>query len=310
MLTSQESYWPRDCALLHGGRGTNAGKTEARGNHRVQALSGGGARRDSSRAPAGLRRRRRVSHCADFLSKRASQNYLPAREQERRLLEIGQGRSALAPQRCGGRFPQLRPIQVVSAAERIVEVGGACGFLFRWRSWGDGADFLLNTHGGSAGRPGESVLCSRPVVLRGDDLRKDGEKHVNEVRRRRGESRGGGLSCGAELAGSGENPGAVGARGQRNHSRTGIRGNHRGWNAVKKGLDGFFGGFSELKVAQAVGPHVQVWGDVACSTGITTAVARTKAGESMSLRVCDTQVLVKRGGAWRVVSNIALPVPH
>ena len=69
-----------------------------------------------------------------------------------------------------------------------------------------------------------------------------------------------------------------------------------GWNAVKKGLDRFFGGFSELKVAQAVGPHVQVWGDVACSTGITTAAARTKAGESLSLRVCDTQVLVKRGG--------------
>ncbi len=83
-----------------------------------------------------------------------------------------------------------------------------------------------------------------------------------------------------------------------------------GWTAVKKGLDGFFGGFSELKVAQAVGPHVQVWGDVACSTGVTTAAARTKAGESLSLRVCDTQVLVKRGGAWRVVSNIALPVPH
>ena len=83
-----------------------------------------------------------------------------------------------------------------------------------------------------------------------------------------------------------------------------------GWKAVKKGLEDFFGGFSEVKMSQADGPHVRVKGDAAWATGRTHAVAKTKAGEAMTLDVFDTQIFEKRGGAWLVVSNIALPVPQ
>ena len=83
-----------------------------------------------------------------------------------------------------------------------------------------------------------------------------------------------------------------------------------GWKAVKKGLEAFFGGFSELKISQTDGPHVRVKGDAAWATGRTHAVAKTKAGEAMTLNVFDTQIFEKRGGAWLVVSNIALSVPQ
>ncbi len=55
-----------------------------------------------------------------------------------------------------------------------------------------------------------------------------------------------------------------------------------GWKAVKKGLEDFFGGFSEVKISQADGPHVRVKGDAAWATGRTHAVAKTKAGEAMT----------------------------
>jgi len=83
-----------------------------------------------------------------------------------------------------------------------------------------------------------------------------------------------------------------------------------GWNAVKKGLEDFFGGFSEVKISQADGPHIRVKGEVAWSTGRSHATAKTKAGEAMTLNVFDTQIFEKRGGKWLVVSNIALPVPQ
>lgn len=83
-----------------------------------------------------------------------------------------------------------------------------------------------------------------------------------------------------------------------------------GWPAVRKGLEGFFGGFSELKIWQADGPYVHVKGDVAWATGRTDASATTKGGEKMTLNVFDTQIFEKRGGHWLVVSNIALPVPQ
>ena len=83
-----------------------------------------------------------------------------------------------------------------------------------------------------------------------------------------------------------------------------------GWHAVKKNLEGFFGGFSGLKVTQAEGPYVQVKGDVAWSTGITAAAAKPKAGEAWTARVCDTQIFERRNDKWLVVSNIALAVPQ
>jgi hypothetical protein len=39
-----------------------------------------------------------------------------------------------------------------------------------------------------------------------------------------------------------------------------------GWDAVKNNFESEFNAFSELKVTQADGPHIQVKGDVAWST--------------------------------------------
>jgi ketosteroid isomerase-like protein len=83
-----------------------------------------------------------------------------------------------------------------------------------------------------------------------------------------------------------------------------------GWNGVRRNLESFFGGFSELKIVVAHGPHVQVVGDVGWTTSITPADGKTTAGDAIKLRVCSTQVFERRGGVWLVRSNIALPTPQ
>lgn len=83
-----------------------------------------------------------------------------------------------------------------------------------------------------------------------------------------------------------------------------------GWNAVKKGFETTFNAFSELKVTQADGPHIQVKGDVAWSTGIANASLKTKAGDVVaSSPTYETDVFKKRNGHWLLVSHVALRVP-
>lgn len=81
-----------------------------------------------------------------------------------------------------------------------------------------------------------------------------------------------------------------------------------GWEAVRKNLESFFGGFEELNGTVAAGPFVQVVGDVAWTTSITPARPKTKTGEVLAFNVCTTQVFERRAGAWLVRSNIALPI--
>jgi ketosteroid isomerase-like protein len=83
-----------------------------------------------------------------------------------------------------------------------------------------------------------------------------------------------------------------------------------GWAAVRRNLESFFGGFAELNIEVAKGPYIQVVGDVGWTTSITPATGKTKAGDTVTLRVCTTQVFERRGGAWLVRSNIALPAPQ
>jgi len=83
-----------------------------------------------------------------------------------------------------------------------------------------------------------------------------------------------------------------------------------GWNGVRRNLASFFGGFSELKIVVADGPHVQVVGDVGWTTSITPADGKTTGGDTVKLRVCSTQVFERRGGVWLIRSNIALPTPQ
>jgi ketosteroid isomerase-like protein len=83
-----------------------------------------------------------------------------------------------------------------------------------------------------------------------------------------------------------------------------------GWDAVKKNFESEFNAFSELKVTQADGPHIQVKGDVAWSTGIANSTLKTKAGAVANGPVFETDVFEKRDGHWLLVSHTALRVPQ
>ena len=105
-----------------------------------------------------------------------------------------------------------------------------------------------------------------------------------------------------------------------------------GWDAVKKGWEAQFNFLSELKVTQADGPYVSVKGDVAWSTGIAKAVAKSKTGadvgrllwradrlcvfgdasaqsvDQIATLVYESDVFERRDGQWLLVSHTALAV--
>lgn len=81
-----------------------------------------------------------------------------------------------------------------------------------------------------------------------------------------------------------------------------------GWDAVKKRWESTFNSDSELKVTQADGPHIHVSGDVAWSTGLANAVVKPKAGNAFNAPTFETDVFVKRGSRWLLVSHTALRV--
>ena len=82
-----------------------------------------------------------------------------------------------------------------------------------------------------------------------------------------------------------------------------------GWDAVKKDWQAQFNFLSELKVTQVDGPYVSVKGDVAWATGITNAVAKSKAGVDVGGPVYESDVFEKRSGQWLLVSHVALRGP-
>jgi ketosteroid isomerase-like protein len=85
-----------------------------------------------------------------------------------------------------------------------------------------------------------------------------------------------------------------------------------GWDAVKKNFDTEFANLAELKLMQVDGPHIQVKGDVAWSTGIANATTlHPKGGPVLSnVQTFETDVFQKRDGKWLLVSHTALRVPQ
>jgi ketosteroid isomerase-like protein len=83
-----------------------------------------------------------------------------------------------------------------------------------------------------------------------------------------------------------------------------------GWDAVKKNIEGYFPVFTELKVEQADGPHIQIKGDMASSVGIAKAAAKMKDGNTFTGTVFESDVFEKRDGAWLLVSHVASRVPE
>ena len=82
-----------------------------------------------------------------------------------------------------------------------------------------------------------------------------------------------------------------------------------GWDAVQKNWVAAFGRDAELLVTQLQGPNVRVQDDVAWSTGIANAVIKLKTGAAFTAPTFETDVFVKRGGAWLLVSHTASRVP-
>jgi len=83
-----------------------------------------------------------------------------------------------------------------------------------------------------------------------------------------------------------------------------------GWDAVKKNIEGYFPVFTELKVEQADGPHIQIKGDMASSVGIAKAEAKMKDGNAFTGTVFESDVFEKRDGTWLLVSHVASRVPE
>lgn len=83
-----------------------------------------------------------------------------------------------------------------------------------------------------------------------------------------------------------------------------------GGDAVKKSFESEFNALSELKLTQADGPHIQVKGDVAWSTGIVNGTLKTKAGVVANGPTFEADVFEKRNGHWLLVSHTALRVPQ
>jgi ketosteroid isomerase-like protein len=82
-----------------------------------------------------------------------------------------------------------------------------------------------------------------------------------------------------------------------------------GWDAARKDWEAQFAFLSDLKVTQADGPHIAVKGDVAWSTGIANAAAKSKSGADVGGLVYESDVFENRGGQWLLVSHTALAVP-
>ena len=82
-----------------------------------------------------------------------------------------------------------------------------------------------------------------------------------------------------------------------------------GWDGVKKNFEGYLPFFTELKITQMDGPHVQIKEDVARSMGIAMATFKLKDGTSGSAGIFETDVFEKRDGAWLLVSHSAAEVP-
>jgi ketosteroid isomerase-like protein len=82
-----------------------------------------------------------------------------------------------------------------------------------------------------------------------------------------------------------------------------------GWDSAKKNWESDLAAYSELKITKLEGPYVQTKGRTAWSTGLVTASFKSKTGESKTVTVLETDVFVRRHGAWLLVTHTASPRP-
>ncbi len=78
-----------------------------------------------------------------------------------------------------------------------------------------------------------------------------------------------------------------------------------GWEGTKKNYEGLIAAFAELAITQTEGPHINVQGAVAWSTGIAKSVGTMKKGDHFSGDILEADVLKKQDGRWLLVSHVA-----
>jgi ketosteroid isomerase-like protein len=83
-----------------------------------------------------------------------------------------------------------------------------------------------------------------------------------------------------------------------------------GWAAVQENWRFLFDAFTQLKLTQLDGPHIQVRGDVAWATGIVNADVKLKSGASVAESTFETAIFEKIGEEWLLVSHVASTAPR
>jgi ketosteroid isomerase-like protein len=82
-----------------------------------------------------------------------------------------------------------------------------------------------------------------------------------------------------------------------------------GWDAIKQNWDKVFGSWSTLKVTRTSGT-VRVNGGMAWATSIAEVVGTAKDGTALNAPTFESDVFVKRGDRWLLVSHSAWRVPQ
>jgi ketosteroid isomerase-like protein len=80
-----------------------------------------------------------------------------------------------------------------------------------------------------------------------------------------------------------------------------------GWTGTRKNFEGLFGAASTMSAKSTEGPHVQVKGDIAYSTGIASSEATFKKFPPFNADEAD--VFEKRDGKWVYVVHAAYAFP-
>lgn len=83
-----------------------------------------------------------------------------------------------------------------------------------------------------------------------------------------------------------------------------------GWPAVERNWRLLFDAFTELKLTQVDGPHIQVRGDIALSTGIVSADIKLKSGASVTESTFETAVFERGKNGWLLISHVASTSPR
>jgi ketosteroid isomerase-like protein len=82
-----------------------------------------------------------------------------------------------------------------------------------------------------------------------------------------------------------------------------------GWDAVKKNWEARYDSFSEWSVTPKEASNVQINQGTAATTTLVSVQGKNKAGAPQGFSALVTQVFVKRGDRWLLVSNHASRVP-